>query len=345
MTELSKLNDVFDLIASLPELDQAARDAAIAHQAQLTKPPGSLGRLEEIAAFMAGWRVTPCPEIRNARALIFAGNHGVCAQGVNAFPQSVTAQMVANFEAGGAAINQLCMAAGADLSVVPIQLDQPTQDFTQAAALSEADLLSSLNRGIAAVNPDTDILVLGEMGIGNSTVAAALCSALFGGDPSEWVGPGTGAGADGIQLKTATVNAGLQRHRATIGTPLAILQAFGGHEQAALCGAILAARLNRIPVLLDGFICTAAAAVLHAIQPSTLAHCLVGHRSLEPGHQKLLNELGLKPLLDLDMRLGEGSGAALALSVIRGALACHNGMATFAEAGVSDAGDQKVAPP
>lgn len=337
MTQLSKLDDLFELVACLPAIDLEAREAAIAHQAQLTKPPGSLGRLEEIAAFMAGWHATPRPQINKADAIIFAGNHGVCAQGVNAFPQSVTAQMVANFEAGGAAINQLCASVGANLTVVPIELDHPTLDFTQAAALSETELLSSLNRGIAAVGPDTDILILGEMGIGNSTTAAALCAALIGGEACDWVGPGTGAGTDGMLRKTASVNAGLQRHAATAGTPLAILRAFGGHEQAALCGAILAARLARTPVLLDGFICTAAAAVLHAIDAAILAHCLVGHRSHEPGHRKLLQELGKEPLLDLDMRLGEGTGAALALSIIHGALACHNGMATFAEAGISEA--------
>lgn len=338
MTKLDKLNDISALIAALPTIDDTAHDAATAHQTQLTKPPGSLGRLEEVAEFVAGWHAVARREINQARAIIFAGNHGVCAQGVNAFPQSVTAQMVANFEAGGAAINQLCKSVGADLSVVPLELDHPTKDFTQAPALTETELLSALNRGMAAVQSDTDILILGEMGIGNSTVAAALCAALYGGSSSDWVGPGTGADADGIARKVTAINAGLSRHHAALGSPLAILQAFGGYEQAAICGAILAARMNRTPVILDGFICTAAAAVLHATDETTLDHCLVGHQSHEPGHRKLLDHLGKRPLLNLDMRLGEGTGAALALSVIRGALACHNGMATFAEAGVSDAG-------
>lgn len=338
MTKLDKLNDISALIAALPTIDDAAHDAATAHQTQLTKPPGSLGRLEEVAEFVAGWHAVARPEINQVRAIIFAGNHGVCAQGVNAFPQSVTAQMVANFEAGGAAINQLCKSVDADLSVVPLELDRPTKDFTQAPALTDTELLSALNRGMTAVQSDTDILILGEMGIGNSTVAAALCTALYGGSSSDWVGPGTGAGAEGIRRKIAAINAGLNRHDTALGSPLAILQAFGGYEQAAICGAILAARMNRTPVILDGFICTAAAAVLHATDKTTLDHCLVGHQSHEPGHRKLLDHLGKRPLLNLDMRLGEGTGAALALSVIRGALACHNGMATFAKAGVSDAG-------
>ena len=338
MIKLDKLEDLPALIATLPAIDAAVRDNATAHQDQLTKPPGSLGRLEEIAAFMAGWHTTSNPKINQAHAIIFAGNHGICEQGVNAFPQSVTAQMVANFEAGGAAINQLCRSVGADLSVVAIALDRPTQDFTETSALTEAELLSSLNRGMAAVQSNADILILGEMGIGNSTVAAALCTALYGGSPSDWVGPGTGADAAGIARKISAIDAGLIRHKAALGSPLATLQAFGGHEQTALCGAILAARVNRTPVILDGFICTAAAAILHAMAPTTLDHCLVGHESHEPGHRRLLELIDKRPLLDLDMRLGEGSGAALALSIIRGALACHNGMATFADAGVSDAG-------
>ena len=336
MILLDRLADVDELITSLPAPDAAAQSAARARQDSLTKPPGSLGRLEELADFMAGWQATERPAIRHAQALVFAGNHGVCAQGVNAFPQSVTAQMVQNFEAGGAAINQLCQTSGAELSVIALEQLAPTQDFTAGEAMTEAQVLSALNRGAAAVQSDTDVLVLGEMGIGNSTVAAALCAALFGGQAGKWVGPGTGSDADGLTRKIKAVEAGLARHASLTGNPLAILRAFGGYEQAALCGAILAARMQRTPVILDGFICSAAAAVLHAIDPDLLDHCLVGHMSGEPGHRHLLEQIGKRPLLDLDMRLGEGSGAALALSILRAALACHNGMATFAEAGVSE---------
>lgn len=317
----------------LPVADAAAMAAARARQDSLTKPPGALGRLEELAVFMAGWQATDRPRIARAQALVFAGNHGICAQGVNPFPQAVTAQMVANFRAGGAAINQLCREAGADLSVVALDLDRPTGDFTQGPAMTEAETLDAMTRGAEAVDPGANVLILGEMGIGNSTVAAALASALFGGDPGDWVGPGTGSDSAGLARKVAAITAGLSRHAGL--PPMQTLAALGGREQAAICGAVLAARTARVPVILDGFICTAAAAPLHAADPRLLDHCLIGHVSAEPGHARLLDALGKRPILGLDMRLGEGSGAAVALMVLRAALACHNGMATFAEAGVA----------
>lgn len=334
---LTSLADLPGLVKDLPAADTDAAAAARARQMSLTKPPGSLGRLEEIAEFMAAWRATAQPEIWRAQALIFAGNHGICAQGVNPYPQEVTAQMVANFQHGGAAINQLCQVNGADLNVVALDLDRPTGDFTQGPAMSDADCLESMNRGAAAVDGGADILILGEMGIGNSTVAAALAAACFGGDVAEWVGPGTGSDPAGIARKVDAISRGLTLHAATKGDAGAILAALGGREQAAICGAVLAARAARIPVILDGFICSAAAAVLHAANPGLLDHCLVGHASAEPGHRKLLAAIGKRPVLEFDMRLGEGSGAALALGIVRSALACHNGMATFADAGVSEA--------
>lgn len=335
MITVDTLSDIAALADRLPAADQAARDAALARQNSLSKPPGALGRLEELAIFMAGWQGTDRPRITQAQALIFAGNHGICAQGVNPFPQEVTAQMVANFQAGGAAINQLCQINGAELQVIALDLDNPTQDFTTGPAMSDAETLNAMTQGAAAVNVQADILVLGEMGIGNSTVAAALAAALFGGSAAEWVGPGTGSDPAGIGRKIAAIETGLRRHGGQ--GAMATLSALGGREQAAICGAVLAARAARIPVILDGFICTAAAACLYAADPRMLAHCLVGHASAEPGHRRLLAALGQKPVLEFDMRLGEGSGAALALGILRSALACHNGMATFGEAGVSEA--------
>ncbi|WP_417808998.1 nicotinate-nucleotide--dimethylbenzimidazole phosphoribosyltransferase [Thioclava sp.] len=332
---INNLSDIATLANQLPTVDGAAREAAQQHQNNLTKPPGSLGRLEELAIFMAGWRATSRPDIRMAQALVFAGNHGVCAQGVNPYPQEVTKQMVANFEHGGAAINQLCRANGADLSVIALDLDRPTADFTQGPAMSEPETLDAMNRGVAAVDPAADILILGEMGIGNSTTAAALASALFGATPADWVGPGTGSDAAGIARKIAVITKGLALHGAK--SPMTILAALGGREQAAICGAVLAARKRRIPVILDGFICTSAAATLYAADPRLLEHCLVGHVSAEPGHRRLLDAIHQRAVLEFDMRLGEGSGAALALGILRSALACHNGMATFAEAGISEA--------
>jgi nicotinate-nucleotide--dimethylbenzimidazole phosphoribosyltransferase len=325
------------LADQLPVADDHAAAAARNRQNSLTKPPGSLGRLEQIAEFMAAWRATARPEIWRAQALVFAGNHGICAQGVNPYPQEVTAQMVANFEAGGAAINQLCAVNGADLSVIALDLGRPTGDFTEGPAMSETDCLDALWQGASAVDEGADILILGEMGIGNSTVAAALAAACFGGPVAEWVGPGTGSDKAGMLHKIAVIERGLKRHADVIGNAPAILAALGGREQAAICGAVLAARAARIPVILDGFICTAAAAVLYATDKRLLDHCLVGHVSTEPGHRKLLAAIHKRPVLEFDMRLGEGSGAALALGIVRAALACHNGMATFGEAGVSEA--------
>lgn len=323
-------------LAGLARPSSRSTDAARARQSQLTKPPGSLGKLEDLAIFMAGWQDREIPQIDNAQALVFAGNHGVCSQGVNPFPQEVTAQMVANFNNGGAAINQLCKANGATLKAVALELENPTADISQGPAMSKAETLDALLRGAAEVDPDADILMLGEMGIGNSTIAAAMACATFGGDGRQWAGPGTGSDPDGVNLKAKIIDQALKVNAAALGDPFDILTALGGREQAAICGAVLQARQYGIAVILDGFICTAAAGVLHLID-GALDHCLIAHASTEPGHAPLMSALGKDPLLDLNMRLGEGSGAAVALGVLRSALACHAGMATFAEAGVSGA--------
>ena len=313
--------------------DDTAAAAARDRQDELTKPPGSLGRLEELAVFMAGWQGRDRPRIERAQALVFADNHGVTAQGVNPFPVEVTAQMVANFQNGGAAINQLCRLAGAELRVVAMDLDRPTADFTRGMALDVPDLVASIQTGKDAVDPQADVILLGEMGIGNSTVAAALAAATFGGTAADWVGPGTGADEEIMRNKLRAVDAGLKRHKGAA-TAASILGSYGGREQAAICGAIIRARELGIPVILDGFICTAAAGVLMVNDRNALDHCLIGHESAEPGHRRLLAAMGKAPVVTLDMRLGEGSGAAVALLILRAALECHNGMATFAEAGI-----------
>ena len=317
----------------MTEFDPTAAQAARERQDSLTKPPGSLGRLEDLAIFMAGWQGQARPRLDRAQALVFAGNHGIVAQGVNPFPAEVTALMVRNFAAGGAAINQLCKIAGASLSVVPLDLDRPTGDFTQGAAMSPDEVAAAMHAGADAVDKDADILILGEMGIGNSTVAAALAASVFGGRAEDWVGPGTGAEGEVLDNKRRAVAAGLARHEPV--SARTTLAAFGGREQAAICGAVLRARELGLPVILDGFICTAAAGVLIRDDADALAHCLIGHESAEPGHRRLIASLGMQPVLSLDMRLGEGTGAAVALMVLRGAIACHDGMATFAEAGIA----------
>ncbi|NIJ65159.1 nicotinate-nucleotide--dimethylbenzimidazole phosphoribosyltransferase [Sphingomonas leidyi] len=327
-----------DFRAALADLrgpDQGAIAAARARQAELTKPAGSLGRLEEIALFLAGWQGTARPRIARARAAIFAGNHGVTVHGVSAFPASVTAQMVANFEAGGAAINALSGAAGLELVVTALDLDKPTADFTIGPAMTEAECLAALNAGAAAVAGDLDLLTIGEMGIGNSTAAAALCLRSFGGAAADWIGPGTGVDAEGIARKTAVVERALACHLDAPADAFETLRRVGGREIAAIAGAVLQARRLGIPVVLDGFIGSAAVAPLAADNAAIAAHCIAGHVSAEPGHARLLARLGLEPLLALGMRLGEGSGAAVAVGVIRAALAAHDQMATFAEAQVS----------
>lgn len=322
-------------LASLPGIDERAVVAARARQGQLTKPAGSLGRLEEIAVFLAGWQGTARPVLERARTAIFAGNHGFAVHGVSAFPASVTAAMVANFAAGGAAINALAGAAGLELKVVALDLDRPTTDFTQGPAMSEDECLAALNAGAAVVEAGMDLLTVGEMGIGNSTAAAALCARSYGGSVSQWVGPGTGVDADGIARKVGVVERALAVHGSAPQTPFETLRRLGGREIAAIAGAVLEARRQRVPVVLDGFISCAALAPLAEAFPAIAAHCLAGHCSAEPGHRQLLERLGLEPLLTLGMRLGEGSGAAVATQIVRSALAAHNGMATFAEAGVA----------
>lgn len=322
-------------LANLRQPDDAAASDARTRQGELTKPAGSLGRLEELASFFAGWQGKARPKISRARAAIFAGNHGVTVHGVSAFPPSVTAQMVANFAAGGAAINALSDAAGLELSVVALDLDRPTADFTVGAAMSEAECLDALNRGAAVVDTDLDLIVLGEMGIGNSTAAAALCARSLGGSAADWAGPGTGIDGHGVARKAAVIDRAIAFHADAPRTAFETLRRVGGREIAAIAGAILRARQLRIPVLLDGFICTSAIAPLAADNPAITDHCLAGHCSAEPGHKRLLGHLGLDPLLALDMRLGEGSGAAVATNIVRSALAAHDRMATFAEAAVS----------
>ncbi|HET6521703.1 MAG TPA: nicotinate-nucleotide--dimethylbenzimidazole phosphoribosyltransferase, partial [Geminicoccaceae bacterium] len=301
--------------------------------------PGSLGRLEELAAWAAAWQGRHPAAVERPLALVFAGEHGVAAaRGVSAYPPAVTRQMVANFEAGGAAINQLCRAVGARLRVVPLLAAGPTADMTLAPAMGEAECAEAFEAGFGALAPGTDLLAVGEMGIGNTTAAAALCAALFGGPAAAWVGPGTGLAAAGVARTAAVVEAALARHAGALGEPLEALRRLGGRELAAIAGAVLAARLARVPVLLDGYVACAAAAVLHALEPSALDHCRAAHLSAEPGHAPLLERLGLDPpLLRLGMRLGEGSGAALAIPLVRAALTCHAGMATFEEAGVAGA--------
>lgn len=329
-------DDIRRLLTDLPPPDEEAVAAVRARDITLTKPPGALGRLEHIAEWLARWQGRHAPRVERPVVAVFAGNHGVVNQGVAAYPQAVTRQMVANFQAGGAAVNQICKSFDLGLKVFELALETPTRDITEAPAMEEAECAATMAYGMEAVAGGADLLCIGEMGIGNTTIAAAICHGLYGGDPADWVGPGTGVDAEGLKRKADAVARAVSLHKAHLKDPLEVLRRLGGRELAAMAGAILAARHAKVPVLIDGYVASAAAATLHAVTPRALDHCLAAHRSAEPAHRRLLERLGQEPLLDLGMRLGEGSGAALAAAIVKAAADLHNGMATFASAGVSD---------
>ncbi len=339
--DIGSLEEIRDLLKVLPEADTEASEIALERQAQLTKPAGSLGRLEDLAVWLATWQGRNPPSVDRPYTAVFAGNHGIAAKGVSAYPPEVTAQMVQNFIEGGAAVNQLCSLANADLRVYEMALEEPTGDISEEAAMSEEDCARAMAYGMMAVESGIDVLALGEMGIGNTTAAAALCYGLFGGEAADWVGAGTGIDDARRAQKVALVEKAVALHRDALDDPLQVLRRLGGRELAAIAGAILAARMARTPVMLDGYACTAAAAVLYALDPQALDHCQISHMSAEPGHKRLLARIGKRPLVDLDMRLGEASGAMIAVLLLKAAVACHNGMATFADAGVSGPSDNE----
>jgi len=332
---VADLDEIRALFTHLPGPDLDAAAAAARREARLTKPAGALGRLEELSAWLAAWQARHPPRLDHPRTVVFAANHGVAVRGVSAYPAAVTAQMVQNFIAGGAAVNQLCRVVDADLRVYEMNLETPTADIVEAPAMSEEECARAIVYGMMAVEPGIDALAVGEMGIANTTVAAALCLALFGGEAAEWTGPGTGVAGAALEKKREVVAAAVARHRPEMGDPFDVLRRLGGLEFAAMAGAILAARMGHVPVVLDGFCAGAAAAVLYAVDPGAIDHCVAGHVSAEPGHRRLLDKIGKSPLLDLGMRLGEASGATLALALLKAAASCHAGMATFTDAGVS----------
>ena len=318
----------------MPGIDESSLEAVRQRDAVLTKPPGSLGRMEELAEWLAGWQGRPAPDVKRPLVAVFATNHGIADRGVSAFPQAVTRQMVENFAAGGAAINQLCRAFDIGLKVFELALDLPTPDIVATDAFQESECAATIAYGMEAIDGGIDLLCLGEMGIANTTVAAAIYHALYGGEAADWVGRGTGVDDAGLGRKADAVAAAVGRLSGER-DPLEILRRVGGREIAAMCGAIVAARMERVPVIVDGFVTTAAASVVHAMDPKAVDHCLFAHCSAEAAHARVLERLGKEPLLDLGMRLGEGTGAALAAVMVRAAAELHNGMATFEQAGVS----------
>jgi nicotinate-nucleotide--dimethylbenzimidazole phosphoribosyltransferase len=331
-------DDIRALLRAMPGPDVQAARAVHERDHDLTKPRGSLGRLEELAEWMAAWQGRGKPSCDRPLVAVFAANHGVAQHGVSAYPASVTRQMLENFAAGGAAINQICAAFDFGFKVFDLAIDLPTGDFTREPALDEKSTVATMAFGMEAISGGADLLILGEMGIGNTTAAAAIYAALFGGGGGKWAGRGTGVNDDGLSRKILAIDTALNLHRPHLKDPLEVLRRLGGREICALCGAIIAARLQRIPVVLDGYVVTAAATILHAIDPSTIDHCVAGHLSAEGAHREVLVRLNKAPLLALDMRLGEASGAALAAALIKAAVATHNGMATFEQAAVSRQG-------
>jgi len=335
MYALDCARQIRSLIKNLPIGDEEARKMAEIHENRLTKPSGSLGRLENIVGWTSQWQGCHPPSAEDIQIIVFAANHGVTVHRISAFPSTVTKQMVENFKAGGAAVNQLSRSLEASLKIVPLALEEPTEDITKGAALDSEGYSKAWNAGINSVDSSGDLVCLGEMGIGNTSIAAALCAALFGGTAVDWVGSGTGIDKEGLLRKIKVIDTALYLHRDSSDDPLELLRCLGGREFVAIVGAILSARLARIPVILDGYACTAAAAVLYAIKPDTIDHCLVAHKSAEPGHSKLLKAIDKEPLFDFSLRLGEASGAAIAAGILKTAVAIHNGMSTFKDANVS----------
>ena len=337
--------------AALP--DPIAELAARQRQTQLTKPPGALGTLESLAIRFASFQGTATPRLDRVHIAVFAADHGIAASGVSAYPQSVTAAMVRNFVAGGAAISVLARELGATLEVIDVGTlgDPPgagvidariapgTRDFTTGPAMSDDELTRALRTGVDSAErahaANAQLYIGGDMGIGNTTAATAIIAAVLSLAPSTVTGPGTGLDAAGVVRKARIIQQALWLHQSYCATPIETLRRLGGFEIAALTGAMTRAAQLGLPVLVDGFITSAAALVAVRVEPAVADWLLYSHRSAEPGHATLLEALGATPLLDLGMRLGEGSGAAVAVPLLRLACAIHAGMATFAEAGIA----------
>ena len=321
------------LLADLPGPDRSARDLVAARAATVLRPAGAFARLDAVAAWLGGWQGTAAPRVERPHVVVFAADHGVAADGVSAYPADVTAAMVDAIRSGVATISVLARQLGATLDLVDVGVGRPTGNIRVADAMSAEEFDVAVAAGAAAVtSADADLLVVGEIGIGNTTAAAAVAAAVLGGAPVDWVGPGTGVVGAALAHKCDVVQAALDRVGAV--SPLEALRRLGGRELAAMAGAVAAARRRRLPVVLDGFIATAAVAPMAVARPGSLDHCIAGHCSAEPGHERLLEALGLDPLMRLDLRLGEGSGALVAVPIIQMAAAAVVEVATFEEWGL-----------
>ncbi len=332
---VTSLDEVRELVKNLPGPDETAAAAARDREANLTKPAGSLGRLETFAEWLSAWQGRHPPDMSNPRAAVFIGHHGVAKLGVSAFGPEVTDQMHQNYHMGGAGFNTMCKAMDVPYDICPIDLDSSTEDFTKVPAMTEAEMVNAINVGMSVVKPGQSMFCPGEMGIANTASAAAVLAALYGETAEDWTGMGSGVRGPHLQKKIEVVQQGLDLHTTDNPDPLEIMRRLGGRELAAMVGVILAARLLRVPVMIDGFLCSASAMVLEKLQPGAIAHCQFSHASAEPGHARLMKHIGARPILDMDMRLGEASGAVLAFGILRSAAFCHSELLTFEEAAVS----------
>ena len=322
-----------ELLADLPDPDRAARDQVAGRAATVLRPAGAFARLDAVAAWLAGWQGTSAPSVERPHVAVFAADHGVAADGVSAYPAEVTAAMVEAIRNGVATVTVLARGVGATLDLIDVGVGRPTGNIRLVDAMSVEEFDEAAAAGAAAVeSADADLLVVGEIGIGNTSAAAAVAAAACGGDAVDWVGPGTGVVGAALTRKRDVVQAALDRVGPV--TPLEALRRLGGRELTAMAGAVAAARRRRLPVVLDGFIATAAVAALAVARLGSLDHCIAGHCSAEPGHERLLETLGLDPLMRLDLRLGEGSGALAAVPIIRMAAAAVVEVATFEEWGL-----------
>lgn len=318
-------------LAELPPPDRASGDLVRERAADILRPAGALARFDEVAAWVAEWQGTPSPAVRRPAALIFAADHGVTAAGVSKYPVDVTAAMLAAYRAGKSTVTAFAAVAGATVDAIDVGVGRPTGDIRFEPAMDEARFDEAAQAGRDAVaGLDADLLVLGEMGIGNTTAAAAVAAALGGGEVAAWVGRGTGLDDEGMDRKRDAVRLAVDRIAGVL-DPLEVLREVGGAELVAMAAAIVAARHRRLPVLIDGYVVTSAAMPLAAVVPGALDHCIVGHCSAESGHRRLLERLGKQPLLDLEMRLGEGSGAMAAVPLVAMACAGITEVPTFGE--------------
>ena len=329
------MSRLLDVLADLPGPDLAAGDAVRARAADILRPAGALARLDELAAWVAEWQRTPTPAVRRPAALVFAADHGVAAAGVSKYPIDVTAAMLSAYRSGRSTVSAFASVAGATVHAVDVGVGRPTGDIRTEPALSTARFDECVEAAFRAVDElDTDLLVLGEMGIGNTTAAAAVAAAIDrsqgGTDHTVWVGRGTGVDDDALAVKRDAVVAAVRR-TARIDDPLELLREVGGAELVAIAAAVVAARLRNIPVLLDGYVVTAAALPLEVLHRGALDHCRIGHTSAEPGHRMLVERLCQQPLLDLGMRLGEASGAMAAVPLVAMACAGITEVPTFGE--------------